>query len=78
MLTRIFAAGLSNAIDLRIVAPSLVTVISPVEVECKILFMPLGPRVDLTRSPRARAPTKDERRACVGTAKRRKSEVSLP
>ena len=25
--------------------------------------MPLGPRVDFTRSPRARAPTNDERRA---------------
>jgi hypothetical protein len=33
MLTRIFAAGLSSAMDLRIVAPSFVTVISPVEVE---------------------------------------------
>lgn len=29
----------------------------------KILFMPLGPRVDLTKSPKAMAPTKDERRA---------------
>jgi len=64
MLTRILAAGLSRAMLLRMVAPSLVTVISPVEVEWRILFMPLGPRVDLTRSPRARAPTKDERRAC--------------
>lgn len=64
MLTRILAAGLSSAMDLRIVAPSLVTVISPVEVECRILFMPLGPSVDLTRSPSASAPTKDERRAC--------------
>lgn len=64
MLTRILAAGLSSAMDLRIVAPSFVTVISPVEVECRILFMPFGPRVDLTRSPRASAPTKEERRAC--------------
>jgi hypothetical protein len=63
MLTKIFAAGLSSAMDLRMVAPSLVTVISPVDVEWRILFMPLGPRVDLTRSPRARAPTNDERRA---------------
>jgi hypothetical protein len=27
------------------------------------LFIPLGPRVDFTRSPKARAPTKDDRRA---------------
>ena len=46
------------------VAPSFVTVISPVEVEWRILFIPFGPKVDLTRSPSARAPTKDERRAC--------------
>lgn len=66
MLTKIFAAGLSSAMLLRMVAPSLVTVISPVVVECKILFIPFGPRVDLTRSPSASAPTKEERRACAG------------
>ena len=49
--------------DLRIVAPSFVTLISPDEPDWRILFIPLGPRVDLTRSPRASAPTKDARRA---------------
>ena len=33
MFTRIFAAALSSEIDLRIVAPSLVTVISPVDAD---------------------------------------------
>lgn len=28
--------------------------------ECKILFMPLGPNVLLTRSPMAMAPTKED------------------
>jgi hypothetical protein len=37
MLTRTFAAALSSAMDLRMVAPSLVTVISPVEADCRIL-----------------------------------------
>lgn len=63
MFTKIFAAALSSCIDFKIVAPSFVTLISPVEADCKILFMPLGPNVDLTRSPSASAPTKDERRA---------------
>ena len=63
ILTRILAAALSNWIAFRIVAPSFVTLISPVEADWRILFMPLGPKVDLTRSPRARAPTNDERRA---------------
>ena len=63
MLTKIFAAALSNWIAFNIVAPSLVTLISPEEADCKILFIPFGPSVDLTRSPRARAPTKEERRA---------------
>ncbi|KAG9954768.1 hypothetical protein KCU85_g351, partial [Aureobasidium melanogenum] len=49
MLTRTFAAALSRAIDLRMVAP--------------ILSIPLGPRVVLTRSPTAIAPTKADRRA---------------
>jgi hypothetical protein len=31
------AAALSNAIDFRIVAPSLVTIISPEEADCRIL-----------------------------------------
>lgn len=65
ILTKIFAAGLSKAILFKIVAPSFVTVISPVEVEWRILFIPFGPRVDLTRSPSARAPTNEERRACL-------------
>ena len=63
MLTRIFAAGLSSWIALRMVAPSFVTFISPVDADWRILFIPLGPSVDLTRSPRASAPTKEERRA---------------
>jgi hypothetical protein len=34
--------------DLRIVAPSFVTIISPVEALWRILSIPLGPRVLLT------------------------------
>lgn len=63
MLTRIFAAALSSVMLLRMVAPSFVTVISPVEVEWRILFMPFGPSVLLTRSPSAKAPTKEDSRA---------------
>ena len=48
---------------LRIVAPSFVTMMSVEPTDCKILFMPFGPNVLFTRSPRARAPTNDERRA---------------
>ena len=60
---RTLAAGLSTKIDLRMVAPSLVTVItflalsSPID--CKILSIPFGPRVVLTKSATAIAPTKD-------------------
>lgn len=70
------AAALSNAMDLRIVAPSFVTVISPEEADCRILScllgnsavgtrvdiytIPFGPRVLLTRSPTAIAPTNDD------------------
>lgn len=63
MLTRILAAALSSCIDFKIVAPSFVTVMSPEDADCRILFMPFGPRVDLTRSPSASAPTNEERRA---------------
>lgn len=83
--------------DFKMVAPSLVTVISPVgldicngkgneartnksmtkayelnqlllttgnkRTDCKILSMPLGPRVVFTRSAMAIAPMKEERRA---------------
>lgn len=60
---KIFAAGLSTWIDLRIVAPSLVTVMlflcegSPTLY--RILSIPLGPKVVLTRSATAIAPTND-------------------
>jgi hypothetical protein len=61
---RILAAGLSTCIDLRIVAPSLVTVtflfLGPALIGTKILSIPLGPRVVLTRSATAIAPTKDD------------------
>ena len=51
--------------DLRMVAPSLVTVTwLPWPIDMRILSMPLGPRVDLTRSEMAMAPTNDARRAC--------------
>merc|ERR1719471_1248220 len=63
--TSTLAAGLSTPTDRRIVAPSLVTstVPLPLPIPHRILSMPLGPRVDLTRSPMAMAPTKLERRA---------------
>jgi hypothetical protein len=65
------AAALSNAMDFRIVAPSLVTVISALEADCRILSyelemsvieitIPLGPRVLFTRSPTAMAPTNED------------------
>ncbi|KAL1836335.1 hypothetical protein VTK73DRAFT_5090 [Phialemonium thermophilum] len=66
MLTSTLAAALSSAMALRIVAPSLVTMISPVdlhEMHCRILSIPLGPSVLFTRSPTAMAPTKAARRA---------------
>lgn len=57
--TRIWAAGLSRWIDFRMVAPSLVTLMSPWSwAEMRILSMPLGPNVFFTKSPTAMAPTK--------------------
>mmetsp|Transcript_6412 Transcript_6412/g.15514 ORF Transcript_6412/g.15514 Transcript_6412/m.15514 type:complete len:232 (-) Transcript_6412:236-931(-) len=55
MSTRILAAGLSRVRRRRMVAPSLVTVMSPF-CDCRILSMPFGPRVDLTMSETAIAP----------------------
>ena len=63
IFTRIFAAALSSWIDLRIVAPSFVTLMSPEDADWRILFVPFGPSVDFTKSPSAKAPTKEERRA---------------
>ena len=50
---------------LKMVAPSFVTWTCPsfLPMPHKILSMPRGPRVVLTRSPTAMAPTKEERRA---------------
>eukprot|EP00835_Amoeboradix_gromovi_P006841 NODE_910_length_3155_cov_0.267343.p3 type:complete len:118 gc:universal NODE_910_length_3155_cov_0.267343:1723-1370(-) len=57
-LTRSFAAGLSIETDFKIVAPSFVTcMLVP---DCKILSIPLGPRVDLIKSPIAAAATNIE------------------
>lgn len=60
----ILAAALSTCIDLKIVAPSFVTLIfllaGPAETGTRILSIPLGPRVVLTRSATAMAPTKDD------------------
>merc|ERR1719167_740390 len=63
--TRTLAAGLSTPTDLRIVAPSFVTSTDPLGLPMpqRILSMPLGPRVLLTRSPMAIAPTKEDKRA---------------
>mmetsp|Transcript_48357 Transcript_48357/g.97296 ORF Transcript_48357/g.97296 Transcript_48357/m.97296 type:complete len:231 (+) Transcript_48357:1104-1796(+) len=63
--TRTLAAALSTWMERRIVAPSLVMVISPeAEVtEERILSMPLGPKVDFTKSATAMAPTKLDMRA---------------
>ena len=59
---KILAAGLSICIDVKIVAPSLVTVMllpaGPATIGLRILSIPLGPRVVLTKSPMAMAPTK--------------------
>src|SRR4051812_36204796 len=46
--------------DFKMVAPSFVTIISPRPIGCKILSIPLGPRVVFTRSPSAMAPTKED------------------
>mmetsp|Transcript_40486 Transcript_40486/g.96219 ORF Transcript_40486/g.96219 Transcript_40486/m.96219 type:complete len:272 (-) Transcript_40486:57-872(-) len=64
MSTRTFAAALSTYSDLRIVAPSFVTVtVSPRPMDCKILSIPFGPSVVFTRSATAIAPTKEAKRA---------------
>ena len=59
---KILAAGLSICIDYKIVAPSLVTVMllpyGPATTGLRILSIPFGPRVVLTKSPMAMAPTK--------------------
>ena len=64
MSIKILAAGLSTCIDLRIVAPSLVTLmclfLGPAAIGTRILSIPLGPRVVLTRSATAIAPTKED------------------
>lgn len=61
---RILAAGLSTCIDLKMVAPSFVTLMcllwGPDPTGTRILSMPLGPRVVLTRSATAIAPTNDD------------------
>lgn len=63
MSIRILAAGLSTWIEDKMVAPSFVTVIaflacsSPILT--RILSIPLGPRVVLTKSATAIAPTND-------------------
>mmetsp|Transcript_22401 Transcript_22401/g.49861 ORF Transcript_22401/g.49861 Transcript_22401/m.49861 type:complete len:226 (+) Transcript_22401:480-1157(+) len=66
MSTSTLAAGFSTGTERRMVAPSFVMVIrmllgSPTD--CNILSMPLGPRVVLTRSAMAMAPTKEDMRA---------------
>lgn len=67
MSIKIFAAGLSTCIDLKIVAPSFVTLIAlflgPEETGTRILSIPLGPKVVLTKSATAIAPTNDDKRA---------------
>ena len=64
MSIKILAAGLSTCIDLKIVAPSLVTLIcelfGPAAIGTKILSLPLGPSVVLTKSATAIAPTKED------------------
>lgn len=67
MSIKILAAGLSTCIDLKMVAPSLVTLMflfrGPAATGTRILSIPLGPRVVLTRSATAIAPTNDDKRA---------------
>ena len=64
MSIKILAAGLSTCIDLKIVAPSFVTLmclfLGPALTGTRILSIPLGPRVDLTRSATAIAPTNED------------------
>ncbi|KIM51147.1 hypothetical protein SCLCIDRAFT_1224802 [Scleroderma citrinum Foug A] len=65
MLTRILTAASWSWIDLRMVAPSLVALKSPADVDWDIF----GPRVDLTRSLMASAPGKGEQRVlCTGVS----------
>ncbi|KAH3684635.1 hypothetical protein WICPIJ_004391 [Wickerhamomyces pijperi] len=63
IFTKTLAAGLSKGMDFKMVAPSLVTKAWLDEADCNNLSIPFGPRVDLTKSPTAMAPTKAERRA---------------
>ena len=65
MSTKTFAAALSRLILFSIVAPSLVTLTlwSCSEILWRILSIPLGPSVVLTRSAMAMAPMNDDRRA---------------
>mmetsp|Transcript_50420 Transcript_50420/g.109283 ORF Transcript_50420/g.109283 Transcript_50420/m.109283 type:complete len:253 (-) Transcript_50420:245-1003(-) len=59
------AAGLSISTLLRMVAPSLVTeTMLPRPTDCRILSMPFGPKLVLTRSDTARAPMMEDMRAC--------------
>lgn len=64
MSIRILAAGLSTCIERRMVAPSFVTLMfllrGPAETGTRILSMPRGPRVVLTRSATAMAPTNED------------------
>jgi hypothetical protein len=60
--TSTLAAGLSIMIDLRMVAPSLVIWTCPPPIGCRILSIPFGPSVVLTRSQIANAPMKDAMR----------------
>ena len=63
MSTSTLAAGLSIMMDFRIVAPSFVIFTTPPPMGCRILSMPLGPSVVLTRSQMANAPMKEAMRA---------------
>ena len=65
VLTGILAAASSSWIELRMVAPSSVTMTSPTDVDWGIF----GPRVDFTRSPMASAPGKGEQYVlCMGVS----------
>mmetsp|Transcript_13267 Transcript_13267/g.28102 ORF Transcript_13267/g.28102 Transcript_13267/m.28102 type:complete len:212 (-) Transcript_13267:73-708(-) len=65
MSTKTLAAALSSGTLLKIVAPSLVTDIdwSLGSIDCKILSIPFGPSVVLTKSEMAMAPINDDNRA---------------
>ena len=81
--TKTFAAGLSTPTERNIVAPSFVTWISfPWPDETRILSIPFGPNVVLTKSPIAIAPTNDDRRAvsalsCSAPNGRKRNGTSL-